>query len=262
MPRYRITIEYDGTPFVGWQIQADGRIRAGLTEGRYPRVLGRNRRRQRRRPHRPGRPCAGTGGPFRAVEGVATGSHPRGAQFLSEDRSPPSCSTAPSRRTISTRASAPRLGTISIASCRGAPRLRSTRTASGGFPARLDGKPCARPRACLKARMISRRSAPRSARPSLPLRTLDHLGVELEGNEIRITASARSFLHNQVRSMVGSLKLVGEGKWTVGDLKAALEARDRTACGTVAPAPGLYLVAVDYGAPAPRYRRRGRRVAA
>jgi tRNA pseudouridine38-40 synthase len=68
-----------------------------------------------------------------------------------------------------------------------------------------------------------------------PLRTLDRLDVTRDGDEIGIAASARSFLHNQVRSMVGSLKLVGEGKWTGGDLRAALEARDRTACGPVAP---------------------------
>ena len=61
-----------------------------------------------------------------------------------------------------------------------------------------------------------------------------------------IEASSRSFLHNQVRSRVGSLKLVGDGKWTAGDLKKALEARKRTACGPVAPACGLYLVRVDY----------------
>jgi tRNA pseudouridine38-40 synthase len=80
-----------------------------------------------------------------------------------------------------------------------------------------------------------------------PLRTLDSLEVTTAGDEIRITASARSFLHSQVRSMVGSLKLVGEGKWSPGDLKRALDARDRTACGPVAPAAGLYLVRVDYG---------------
>ena len=66
------------------------------------------------------------------------------------------------------------------------------------------------------------------------------------GEEIHIAASARSFLHNQVRSMVGSLKLVGEGKWRAADLGAALEARHRAACGPVAPARGLYLVRVDY----------------
>jgi tRNA pseudouridine38-40 synthase len=79
-----------------------------------------------------------------------------------------------------------------------------------------------------------------------PVKTLDVLTVEREGEEIRIRASARSFLHHQVRSLVGSLKLVGEGRWSPGDLKAALEARDRTRCGAVAPANGLYLVRVDY----------------
>jgi len=71
--------------------------------------------------------------------------------------------------------------------------------------------------------------------------------VARKGEEVIVEASARSFLHNQVRSMVGSLKLVGEGKWRAGDVKAALEARDRAACGPVAPACGLYLVRVDYG---------------
>ena len=62
-----------------------------------------------------------------------------------------------------------------------------------------------------------------------------------------VFASARSFLHHQVRSIVGSLKLVGEGKWTPRDMKRALDARDRTACGPVSPPDGLYLVRVDYG---------------
>jgi tRNA pseudouridine38-40 synthase len=79
-----------------------------------------------------------------------------------------------------------------------------------------------------------------------PVKTLDRLEVTAEREEIRIAASARSFLHNQVRSMVGSLKLVGEGKWSAQDLAAALAARDRAACGPVAPARGLYLVRVDY----------------
>src|SRR6202030_1423830 len=75
-----------------------------------------------------------------------------------------------------------------------------------------------------------------------PVKTLDRLDVERAGEEIRITASARSFLHHQVRSMVGSLAWVGEGKWTDADLDAALTARDRAACGPVAPPEGLYLV--------------------
>ena len=65
-------------------------------------------------------------------------------------------------------------------------------------------------------------------------------------DEIHITAVARSFLHNQVRSMVGSLVPVGEGKWSADDLTKALDARDRAACGTVAPPDGLYLIKVEY----------------
>lgn len=79
-----------------------------------------------------------------------------------------------------------------------------------------------------------------------PLRTLDRLDVTRSGDDIEIRASARSFLHNQVRSMVGSLKRVGEGAWTSADLKAALDAQDRAACGQVSPPDGLYLVGVDY----------------
>lgn len=79
-----------------------------------------------------------------------------------------------------------------------------------------------------------------------PLKTLDVLDVSRLADEIQIRASARSFLHHQVRSMVGSLKLVGEGKWHPRDMKRALEAKDRTTCGPVAPAEGLYLVKVDY----------------
>jgi tRNA pseudouridine38-40 synthase len=79
-----------------------------------------------------------------------------------------------------------------------------------------------------------------------PVKTLDRLAVTRAGEEIRIEAEARSFLHNQVRSMVGSLKLVGEGKWTARDLQEALAARDRSACGPVAPPCGLYLAKVDY----------------
>jgi len=79
-----------------------------------------------------------------------------------------------------------------------------------------------------------------------PLRTLDRLDVIRDGDRIEVFASARSFLHNQVRSMVGSLKKVGEGAWTSSDLKAALDARDRAACGQVAPPDGLFLVSVDY----------------
>lgn len=77
-------------------------------------------------------------------------------------------------------------------------------------------------------------------------RTLDHLAVSRAGDEIHITARARSFLHNQVRIMTGTLKFVGEGRWSAADVKAALEAKDRRAAGPTAPADGLTLMKVEY----------------
>jgi tRNA pseudouridine38-40 synthase len=79
-----------------------------------------------------------------------------------------------------------------------------------------------------------------------PLKTLDRLDVARFGDELNVWASARSFLHSQVRSLVGSLVMVGEGKWSADDLAGALAARDRAACGQVAPPDGLYLMRVDY----------------
>lgn len=83
-----------------------------------------------------------------------------------------------------------------------------------------------------------------------PVKTLDEITFEtrpyLAGLEIRATLRARSFLHNQVRSIIGSLERVGAGVWSAEDFKFALEAKDRTACGPVAPPDGLYLTGVSY----------------
>ena len=80
-----------------------------------------------------------------------------------------------------------------------------------------------------------------------PVRTLERLDVIRNGDRIDVHVSALSFLHRQVRSMVGSLEHVGSGKWSAQDLRAALEARDRARCGQVAPSDGLYLSGVEYG---------------
>ena len=87
-----------------------------------------------------------------------------------------------------------------------------------------------------------------------PVKTLDRFDVSEQGEEIVFYTRARSFLHHQVRSMVGTLKLVGEGKWDAADVAHALEAKDRTRCGTVAPPEGLTLLRVDYPQIAPALR--------
>jgi tRNA pseudouridine38-40 synthase len=79
-----------------------------------------------------------------------------------------------------------------------------------------------------------------------PMKTLDVAAVRREGDQVLLEFASRSFLHRQVRSMTGSLAEVGAGRWSAADLKAALEARDRKACGPVAPAAGLYLTGVAY----------------
>ncbi|KPF84064.1 pseudouridine synthase [Brevundimonas sp. AAP58] len=80
-----------------------------------------------------------------------------------------------------------------------------------------------------------------------PVKRLDVARVERVGEEVRLVFEARSFLHRQVRSMTGTLVEVGLGRWSPDDVRAALEARDRAACGPVAPSDGLYLTGVDYG---------------
>ena len=79
-----------------------------------------------------------------------------------------------------------------------------------------------------------------------PIKTLDHAAVARVGDEVHLTFASRSFLHRQVRSMTGTLAEVGTGRWTRADVQAALDARDRRACGPVAPAHGLYLTGVGY----------------
>ena len=79
-----------------------------------------------------------------------------------------------------------------------------------------------------------------------PVKTLDAISVSRWGNEIEIAVSARSFMHRQVRSIAGSLKNVGDGKWPISKIEKILKAQDRAACGTVAPACGLYLTQIDY----------------
>lgn len=245
MPRYKLTIEYDGTPFVGWQVQENGpsiaaAIEAAFTKfaGEAPKVFG------------AGRTDAGVHalGQVAHVDLAkewdtdtirdALNAHLRPAP-IAILRTEPVAPDFDAR--FSARARHYLYRIINRRADLALDRERAWRIAKPIDSAAMHE---AAGRLVGKHDFTTFRSAECQAKS--PVKTLDVLEVARAGEEVRITASARSFLHHQVRSMVGSLALVGEGKWSADDLAAALAARDRTACGPVAPACGLYLVRIDY----------------
>jgi tRNA pseudouridine38-40 synthase len=245
MPRYKLTIEYDGKPFSGWQMQEDrptvqGRltkaIKAFSGEDMIPRGAGRT--------------DAG-------VHALAQVAHidlakdwpadkvrdALNAQVRPDPISVIACEEVPegfdARFSAKTRHYLYR-----IANRRAPPALDRERTWHVVY--RLDAEAMHEAAQVLVGHYDFTTFRSTECQAASPEKTLDRLAVTRVGDEVRIEASSRSFLHNQVRSMVGSLRLVGGGKWTENDMKKALKARDRTACGPVAPACGLYLVKVDY----------------
>jgi tRNA pseudouridine38-40 synthase len=250
MPRYRITLEYDGTPFVGWQVQADGASVQGELIHAIARFSG-----EQVRVRGAGRTDAGvhalgqvahfdltrTWEPFTVREAVNFHLKPRPIVVLE-------CALV--GEDFDARFSATGRHYLYRILTRPA-RPAIDRNRVWWLPIQLEAAAMREAAQILVGRHDFTTFRTAGCQAKSPVRTLDRLDVTAVGNETRIAASARSFLHSQVRSMVGSLKLVGEGKWNAGDLKRALQARDRTACGPVAPAAGLYLVKVDYGDGAP-----------
>jgi tRNA pseudouridine38-40 synthase len=246
MPRYRITIEYDGTPFLGWQRQAQGPSVQGALEEALVRFSG-----ETASVRGAGRTDAGVHAlgqvahfdlakgwePFRVRE--ALNFHLRPAPVAVVE-----CEAAADAFDARYSATA-RHYRYRILSRRAPPALERDRV--WWLPVALDAGAMHEAAQALLGPHDFTTFRAAQCQANSPLRTLDRLDVSRQGEEIVIAASARSFLHNQVRSMVGSLKLVGEGKWREHDLAAALAAKDRAACGPVAPASGLYLVRVDYG---------------
>lgn len=245
MPRYCITIEYDGTPFVGWQIQADGRsvqasLVAAITAFCGETVQVRGAGRTDSGVHARGQVAhfdlAREWDPFRITEALNFHLRPDPVAVLS-------CHPVPD--TFDARFSATRRHYLYRILCRRAPAvLERDRVWRVSQPLDCDAMHEAAQVLVGRHDFTTFRAAGCQARS--PVKTLDRLDVRTKDGEIHITATARSFLHNQVRSIAGSLKAVGEGKWTRADLAAALEARDRAACAPVAPAAGLYLMQVDY----------------
>jgi tRNA pseudouridine38-40 synthase len=245
MPRYKLTIEYDGSPFVGWQRQDNGpSVQAALEDAVFAfcgeRVA-----------------VQGAGRTDTGVHAAAQVAH----LDLAAERQPDTIRDAvnfhlkpkpvsvlavePAAADFHARFSATgRRYLYRILNRRAPPALERGRVWSVGYP--LDAAKMAGAARLLEGRhdFNSFRSAACQAASSL--KTLDRLSVVRAGEEIRIEAAARSFLHNQVRILAGTLKLVGEGKWNEGDVAAALAAKDRTRAGPTAPPEGLCLMEVGY----------------
>jgi tRNA pseudouridine38-40 synthase len=245
MPRYKLTIEYDGGPFVGWQRQANGRSVQQAIEEAALKFSG-----ETVTVGAAGRTDAG-------VHALGQVAHVDFTRPWPADtvRNAINACLRPDRVAIlsaeavaadfDARFSAVRRHYLyRILNRRAPPALDLGRVWSVQQP--LDADVMHRAAQSLVGRHDFTTFRAAECQAKSPVKTLDRLDVTREGEEIAIRATARSFLHHQVRSMVGTLKRVGEGAWPVKAVGEALEARDRDRCGPVAPPQGLYLVRVDY----------------
>lgn len=245
MPRYRLSIEYDGRPFCGWQRQAHDLSVQQLLEDAITRFSGETVVTQAA-----GRTDAGVHAlgqvvhfdlerdwdPFKVREALNYHTKPHPVAILTADRVDES---------FEARFSATaRHYEYRILNRRARPGLDMGRVWHVPVPLDVEAMHAGAQLILGKHDFTTFRAAECQAKS--PVKTLERFDVSRAGDEIAFRVSARSFLHHQVRSMVGTLKRVGEGAWPVSSVADALAARDRARCGPVAPATGLYLVAVDY----------------
>jgi tRNA pseudouridine38-40 synthase len=245
MPRYKLTIEYDGTPFVGWQIQDNGPSVQGALIEAIAAFSG-----ERVAVNGAGRTDAG-------VHAVGQVAHIDLAKDWETDvvRDAINAHLRPNPIAIlavdivadnfDARFSAVKRHYFYRIVARRAD-LALDRHRAWRVPRPLDAMAmhAAAQRLIGLHDFTTFRATECQAKS--PMKTLERLDVVALDDETRVFTSARSFLHHQVRSMVGSLAQVGDGKWNADDISRILEARDRTICGPVAPAEGLYLAKVDY----------------
>jgi tRNA pseudouridine38-40 synthase len=245
VPRYKLTIEYDGTPFAGWQSQADQPSVQCVLSAAVEALSG-----EKANVQGAGRTDAGVHarGQVAHVDFAKEWDPDTVRDALNAHLRPHPVAVLAAERTaddFNARTSATKRHYLYRIINR-----RADLTVDAGHawrvPRPLDvaAMHAAAQRLIGKHDFTTFRSTECQAKS--PLKTLDRLDVERDGDTIDVRASARSFLHSQVRSMVGSLAAVGEGKWSADDLAKALAARDRAACGQVAPPDGLYLMKVDY----------------
>lgn len=245
MPRYRITIEYDGTPFVGWQIQGKGAsVQGALTAAIHAFTA------ETVTLKGAGRTDAGVhaSGQVAHFELARAWDAGRVREALNYHLRPDpvsvlDCAEVPESFDARFSATA-RHYIYRILTRRAPPALDRNRVWWVSRP--LDADAMAEGARHLLGHHDFTTFRAAGCQAKSPMRTLDRLDVIRVGEHIEIHASARSFLHNQVRSMAGSLKRVGEGAWPPAEMREALAARDRARCAAVAPPTGLYLVRVDY----------------
>lgn len=246
MPRYKLTIEYDGGPFVGWQRQHNGpSIQAALEDailafsGERPVVTG------------AGRTDAGVHALGQVVHFDLTDERPvdtvRSALNFHLRPNPIAVVSAEiAEPGFHARFSATwRSYCYRIINRRAPPALDRNQLWHVAVP--LDSEAMAEAARTLVGHHDFNSFRSTACQSPTALKTIDRLDIERHGDEIRIDVGARSFLHNQVRIMVGTLQLVGRGQWSRRDVEEALAARDRTRAGPTAPPQGLCLTAVCYG---------------
>ena len=243
--RYRLTLEYDGTPFVGWQRQDNGPSVQGALEAAIEKLSG-----ERVTVTGAGRTDAGVHalGQVAHFDLVKTFEPGKVRDALNYHLRPDPVSVldaAEANEEFHARFSAVgRHYLFRILNRRSPPALDVDKV--WHVSSRLDAETMHAAAQFLVGHHDFTTFRAAECQAQSPVKTLDRLDVSQRGEEIHIEASARSFLHHQIRSFAGTLKLVGEGKWQPREVKKALEARDRAACGPVAPPEGLYLVKVDY----------------
>jgi tRNA pseudouridine38-40 synthase len=245
MPRYRLTLEYDGAPFVGWQYQADAASVQGVLEKAVATING-----EPSAVHGAGRTDAGVHalGQVAHVDLGRSWDTFKLRNALNANVRPYPIAVLDAAEVADdfhARFSATRRHYLfRILNRRSPPALDKGKV--WWLPMDLDSDAMHEAAQQLLGKHDFTTFRAAACQANSPVKTLDRLDVARYGELIEIRTDARSFLHNQVRSMVGSLKLVGEGKWRARDLRSALDARDRARCGPVSPADGLYLLRVDY----------------
>jgi tRNA pseudouridine38-40 synthase len=243
--RYRLTLEYDGTPFVGWQRQDNGPSVQGALEAAIEKLSG-----ERVTVTGAGRTDAGVHalGQVAHFDLAKTFEPGKIRDALNYHLRPDPVSVlaaAEADEQFHARFSATaRRYLFRILNRRSPPALEAGKV--WHVSPKLDAEAMHAAAQFLVGQHDFTTFRAAECQAQSPVKTLDRLDVSQRGEEIHIEASARSFLHHQIRSFAGTLKLVGEGKWQPRDVKKALDARDRAACGPVAPPEGLYLVRVDY----------------